>query len=74
MVVNMRKSSDRRARKRLVTLQGISVVDMRLFLERGFDQVTVYEIADAADVGRMTVFNNFPPQGGHVLRPRRRRP
>ncbi|CAN5209689.1 TetR/AcrR family transcriptional regulator [soil metagenome] len=29
-------------------------------MERGFDRVTVDEIATAADVGRMTVFNHFP--------------
>lgn len=29
-------------------------------MSRGFDQVTIDEIADAADVGRMTVFNHFP--------------
>jgi AcrR family transcriptional regulator len=52
--------SDRRSRKRLATRQGISNAATRLFLERGFDQVTVDEVAAAADVGRMTVFNHFP--------------
>ncbi|WP_088347526.1 MULTISPECIES: TetR/AcrR family transcriptional regulator [Rhodomicrobium] len=51
---------DRRSRKRLATRQAISDAATRLFLERGFDQVTVDEIAAAADVGRMTVFNHFP--------------
>ena len=56
----MSTPSDRRSRKRLVTREGISVAATRLFLERGFDNVTVDEIAAAADVGRMTVFNHFP--------------
>ncbi|MFM0730498.1 TetR/AcrR family transcriptional regulator [Paraburkholderia sediminicola] len=51
---------DRRSRKRLATREGISNSATRLFLERGFDNVTVDEIAAAADVGRMTVFNHFP--------------
>ncbi len=51
---------DRRTRKRLATRQAISDVATRLFMERGFDQVTIDEIANAADVGRMTVFNHFP--------------
>jgi AcrR family transcriptional regulator len=51
---------DRRSRKRLATRQAISVAATRLFVERGFDQVTVDEISTAADVGRMTVFNHFP--------------
>jgi AcrR family transcriptional regulator len=52
--------SDRRSRKRLATRESISNAATRLFIERGFDHVTVDEIADAADVGRMTVFNHFP--------------
>jgi AcrR family transcriptional regulator len=51
---------DRRSRKRLATRNSISDVATRLFFERGFDQVTIDEIAAAADVGRMTVFNHFP--------------
>ena len=56
----MSTPSDRQSRKRLATRQSISNAATRLFLERGFDQVTVDEIAAAADVGRMTVFNHFP--------------
>lgn len=52
--------SDRRSRNRLALRQVISDTATRLFLERGFDQVTVDEIAAAANVGRMTVFNHFP--------------
>jgi AcrR family transcriptional regulator len=50
---------DRRTRKRLATRQRISDIASRLFVERGFDHVTVDEIAEAADVARMTVFNHF---------------
>ena len=51
---------DRRSRRRLATRQAISNTATRLFFERGFDRVTVDEIAAAADVARMTVFNYFP--------------
>jgi AcrR family transcriptional regulator len=44
----------------MATRQTISDVATRLFFARGFDQVTIDEIAEAADVGRMTVFNHFP--------------
>jgi Transcriptional regulator len=52
--------SDLRSRKRIAMRRAISEVADRLFRERGFDNVTVDEIAVAADVGRMTVFNHFP--------------
>src|SRR5271156_6195959 len=55
----MSMPSDRRSRKRLATRQTISDAATRLFWERGFDRVTVDEIAAAADVARMTVFNHF---------------
>lgn len=56
----MTAAPDRRTRKRLATRQSISDAATRLFLERGFDRVTIDEIAEAADVGRMTVFTHFP--------------
>ena len=56
----MSTPTDLRSRKRLATRQGISDAATRLFLARGFDNVTVDDIAAAADVGRMTVFNHFP--------------
>src|ERR1700710_2739180 len=38
----------------------ISEVAARLFLERGYDAVTVAEVARAAGVSSVTVFNHFP--------------
>jgi AcrR family transcriptional regulator len=38
----------------------ISQVATRLFLERGFDTVTVAEVAREAGVSSVTVFNHFP--------------
>ena len=49
----------RQQRKRLATRQSISDAATRLFIEHGFDNVTIDQIADAADVSRMTVFNHF---------------
>src|ERR1700761_7458206 len=56
----MEDRDSRRTRKRLATRQSISDAATRLFMERGFDTVTIDDIAAAADVGRMTVFNHFP--------------
>ncbi|MFD7549442.1 TetR/AcrR family transcriptional regulator [Streptomyces sp. NPDC059816] len=49
-----------RERKKRRTRQHISDVATGLFLERGFDAVTIAEIAHAADVSVNTVYNYFP--------------
>ncbi|HEX4224876.1 MAG TPA: TetR/AcrR family transcriptional regulator, partial [Pseudonocardiaceae bacterium] len=46
-----------RERKKRETRQRISNVATSLFMARGFDNVTVAEIAEAANVSKMTVFN-----------------
>lgn len=56
----MTNPSDGRSRRRLATREAISTAATGLFYERGFDHVTVDDIAAAAGVGRMTVFNHFP--------------
>ncbi len=48
-----------RERKKRETRQAISDVATRLFTERGFESVSVNEIAAAANVSKMTVFNYF---------------
>ncbi|PZT76700.1 MULTISPECIES: TetR/AcrR family transcriptional regulator [unclassified Streptomyces] len=49
-----------RERKKRQTRQQLSDVATGLFLERGFDAVTIAEIAQAADVSVNTVYNYFP--------------
>ena len=48
-----------RERKKRETRRHISRVATKLFAERGFDAVTVAEVAAAANVAEKTVFNHF---------------
>ncbi|MEW1825555.1 helix-turn-helix domain-containing protein [Streptomyces sp. NPDC088196] len=50
----------RRERKKAATRQTIADAALRLFLERGYDDVGIREIADAADVSTTTLFKHFP--------------
>jgi AcrR family transcriptional regulator len=52
--------SDRRARKKARTRAEIRRTAQELFAERGFDAVTIADIAATADVAVQTVFNHFP--------------
>ncbi|UQS27344.1 MULTISPECIES: TetR/AcrR family transcriptional regulator [Amycolatopsis] len=42
------------------TRQAISDVATRLFISRGFEEVTIAQVAEAAQVAKMTVTNHFP--------------
>ncbi|WP_020551064.1 TetR family transcriptional regulator [Embleya scabrispora] len=56
-----------RERKRLRMAATISDVAIGLFLARGFDAVSVAEIADAAEVSKPTLFRYFPTKEDLVL-------
>ncbi|WP_280235710.1 TetR/AcrR family transcriptional regulator [Nocardia cyriacigeorgica] len=49
-----------RAKKKQQTRENISHQATLLFLERGFDKVTIADVAAAAQVAKMTVTNYFP--------------
>src|ERR1700728_5368807 len=56
----MTPPSGRRERKNAQTRAALSDAAWRLFLERGYDAVSVKEIADAVDISVPTVFNHVP--------------
>jgi len=53
-------SAGRRARKNTQTRMALADAAWRLFLERGYDRVSVKEIADAVDISVPTVFKHVP--------------
>jgi len=53
-------ASGLRERHKRETRQAISDIATQMFVERGFDEVTIAQVADAAGVAKMTVTNYFP--------------
>jgi AcrR family transcriptional regulator len=56
-----------RERKKQRTRSGIAAAAAGLFAERGYEQVTVADVARAADVSEQTVYNYFPAKENLVL-------
>ncbi len=61
------ESIGRRERKKAATRKAISNAATELFLERGFDNVSIREIAEKADVSPTTVFAHFPQKEAIVF-------
>jgi AcrR family transcriptional regulator len=50
----------RRERKKAATRKALADAALELFLQRGFDAVSVRDVAEAADVSTATLFKHFP--------------
>ncbi|NUW42107.1 TetR/AcrR family transcriptional regulator [Nonomuraea rhodomycinica] len=57
----------RRERKKAQTRQALADAALRLFLERGYDNVGVKDVAEAADVAVTTLFKHFPSKEALVF-------
>jgi AcrR family transcriptional regulator len=60
MEADMAQSLSRRERRKLETRQALLEAALALFRQKGYDNTTIEEITDAADVAKGTFFNYFP--------------
>lgn len=56
----MSQEPGRRERKKAATRQALADAALELFMAHGYDNVTVNQIADAADVSVTTLFKHYP--------------
>ncbi|MFF1414676.1 TetR/AcrR family transcriptional regulator [Streptomyces sp. NPDC058289] len=63
----MENTKGLRESKKLRTRQQLAATALELFLERGFDAVSVADIAAAAEVSKPTLFRYFPSKEDLVL-------
>ncbi|MEV0411333.1 helix-turn-helix domain-containing protein [Streptomyces sp. NPDC050448] len=63
----MTEPTGRRERKKAQTRQSLADAALQLFLERGYDQIGVKDVADAADVSVTTLFKHFPSKEALVF-------
>ena len=56
-----------RTRKKRRTRADVAAAAARLFAEHGYEQVSVLDVAAAADVSEQTVYNHFPAKRDLVL-------
>lgn len=62
-----RGPSGLRERKKLRTKAAIQKEAMRLFLDKGFEETTIEDIADAVEISPSTFFNYFPSKEAVVF-------
>ncbi|MBC9714694.1 TetR family transcriptional regulator [Streptomyces sp. TRM66268-LWL] len=60
MTETAKKEPGRRERKKAATRKALADAALELFLERGFEKVTVAQIAERADTAVTTLFAHFP--------------
>lgn len=66
-IVSDVKEPGLRERKRTATRQGIEQAAIELSLDKGYENITVDEIAERADVSPRTFFNYFPSKEAAVV-------
>lgn len=57
----------RRERKKAATRQALADAALELFLAHGYDQVSIRDVAEAADVSTTTLFKHFPSKEALVF-------